>query len=225
MNAARPIIILGCGGTCIDVLDIIEAINEASDSIRYDVLGFLDDNDALQGQSFRGVPVLGSLDSALEYPHAVFANPLGSPGSYTRRMEITRKTKLAPDRFETLIHPRASVSSAASIGSGSILFPNVTVGSNAVIGDLNLMLAGCVINHDCILGEYTCMASGALLAGGVNVGTSCYIGSGCCVRGGVTVGDSAMVGMGAVVIEDVEAWSVVVGNPARVLRRITPHAQ
>jgi sugar O-acyltransferase (sialic acid O-acetyltransferase NeuD family) len=225
MMPATPIIILGCGGTCIDVLDIIAAINDEADSARYEVLGFLDDDEALRGQSFGGFPVRGSLDSAPQYPDAVFANPLGSPGSYTRRLAITQKTNLPADRFETLIHPRATVSAMASIGRGSIVFPNVTVGSRANVGEQNVILAGCVINHDCALGDYTSVASGALLAGGVSVGKSCYIGSGCCIRGGVTIGDFAMVGMGAVVLEDVGPWTVVVGNPARILRRIAPPSQ
>jgi acetyltransferase-like isoleucine patch superfamily enzyme len=36
----------------------------------------------------------------------------------------------------------------------------------------------------------------------------------------VNVGDGALVGMGAAVLKDVAGKTVVVGNPARVLRRI-----
>lgn len=40
--------------------------------------------------------------------------------------------------------------------------------------------------------------------------------------GGVTVGDCVVVGAGAVVTKDVPAWTVVAGNPAKIIRRIQP---
>ncbi len=46
------------------------------------------------------------------------------------------------------------------------------------------------------------------------------IGAGAVVLPGVTVGERAMVGAGAVVTKDVPADSVVVGNPARVIRTV-----
>ncbi len=50
------------------------------------------------------------------------------------------------------------------------------------------------------------------------------IGAGAVILPGVTVGERAMVGAGAVVIEDVPSDVVVVGNPARVVRRLEPPA-
>ena len=47
------------------------------------------------------------------------------------------------------------------------------------------------------------------------------IGSGATILGGVTIGAGALVGAGAVVTRDVPADTVVVGNPARVLRKRT----
>jgi len=46
------------------------------------------------------------------------------------------------------------------------------------------------------------------------------IGSGSTILAGVTIGEGAIVGAGAVVTKDVPPWTVVVGNPARVLRKV-----
>jgi UDP-2-acetamido-3-amino-2,3-dideoxy-glucuronate N-acetyltransferase len=46
------------------------------------------------------------------------------------------------------------------------------------------------------------------------------IGSSATILAGVTVGEGAIVGAGAVVTRDVEPWTIVAGNPAKVLRRI-----
>jgi acetyltransferase-like isoleucine patch superfamily enzyme len=40
---------------------------------------------------------------------------------------------------------------------------------------------------------------------------------------GLTIGVGAIVGAGSVVTHDVPPWTVVAGNPARVLRKLDPH--
>lgn len=46
------------------------------------------------------------------------------------------------------------------------------------------------------------------------------MGSGATILPGVNIGEGAMVGAGAVVTKDVPAFTVVVGNPARVVRAV-----
>ena len=46
------------------------------------------------------------------------------------------------------------------------------------------------------------------------------VGSSATILAGVTVGEGAIVGAGAVVTKDVPPWTIVAGNPARVLRTI-----
>jgi acetyltransferase-like isoleucine patch superfamily enzyme len=48
------------------------------------------------------------------------------------------------------------------------------------------------------------------------------IGSGATILANVTIGEHAMVGAGAVVTRDVPPHGIVAGNPARLLRRMTP---
>jgi UDP-2-acetamido-3-amino-2,3-dideoxy-glucuronate N-acetyltransferase len=47
------------------------------------------------------------------------------------------------------------------------------------------------------------------------------IGSNATIMCGVTVGDEAIVGAGSVVLHDVPARTIVAGNPAKVIRKIT----
>jgi galactoside O-acetyltransferase len=51
-----------------------------------------------------------------------------------------------------------------------------------------------------------------------------WIAAGATVVGGVTVGENSVVAAGAVVTRDVPPNSLVGGNPARVIRRLTPAA-
>ena len=55
----------------------------------------------------------------------------------------------------------------------------------------------------------------------ITVEDNVWIGGSATILGGVTIGKNAIVGAGAVVTKDVEPNTIVVGNPARVLRKIT----
>jgi len=79
--------------------------------------------------------------------------------------------------------------------------------------------------HVCVLtsthadpGRDRPIMDGALEFAPVTLEDGCDLGVGAVILPGVTVGKGAQVGAGAVVTRDVPAFSVVAGNPARVLR-------
>lgn len=56
-------------------------------------------------------------------------------------------------------------------------------------------------------------------SGDIVVGNDVWLGNGATVLPGVTIGDGAVIGASAVVASDVRPYAVVVGNPAREIRR------
>jgi acetyltransferase-like isoleucine patch superfamily enzyme len=56
------------------------------------------------------------------------------------------------------------------------------------------------------------------------VRTGASIGSGSTILSNITIGEHAIVGAGSVVTRDVPPRTIVAGNPARVLRSISPEA-
>lgn len=56
----------------------------------------------------------------------------------------------------------------------------------------------------------------------VHIGKNAWVGAGATILPGVTVGDNAVVGAGSVVTKDVEADTIVAGNPAKFIKRIPP---
>jgi galactoside O-acetyltransferase len=54
----------------------------------------------------------------------------------------------------------------------------------------------------------------------VHIGNDVWVGAGAIILAGVTIGEGAVVGAGSVVTHDVPARVVVVGSPARVIRRL-----
>jgi acetyltransferase-like isoleucine patch superfamily enzyme len=60
--------------------------------------------------------------------------------------------------------------------------------------------------------------------GGVTIGNDVWIAAGAVILSGVTISDGAVIGAYSVVTRDVPAYTVVAGNPARVVRaRFTEH--
>ncbi|MFH0811208.1 MAG: acetyltransferase [Pseudomonadota bacterium] len=215
----KRILIIGVGGNCIDILDILHDINASRTSILYECIGFLDDDPQTHNADIQGLRVLGPLDSARRHLDCYFINGIGSPDNFWYRDKIILQTGVTLERFETIIHPTASISRSARIGRGTVIFPHVTVASGAIVGHQVTILPNSVISHDGIIKDYTCIASGACISGGVEVGRLCYLGTNCAITGNVKIGDCCLIGMGSVVLHDVPSNSVVAGNPARLLRK------
>lgn len=55
----------------------------------------------------------------------------------------------------------------------------------------------------------------------VRVGDKAWLGARTIVLKGVTIGEGSVTGAGSVVTSDVPAWTLVAGNPARIIRRLT----
>jgi sugar O-acyltransferase (sialic acid O-acetyltransferase NeuD family) len=212
----QPLAILGTGGNALDLLDIVEALNRVRPT--WSVVGFFDDARPA-GTEYRGVPILGSLRDVSLLTGARFINAIGSDRSYRLRTQIIEATGLPRERFATLVHPGAAVSSNASLGNGVYLNHGACVGGGVVIEDHVALGAGCLIGHDARLAAYSILAHGAAVSGFARVGRGCYLGANCSIRQRLCIGDGALVGMGAVVTRDVPPDCTVVGNPARRLKR------
>lgn len=54
----------------------------------------------------------------------------------------------------------------------------------------------------------------------VHIKSGAVLFPGCIITAGVTIGENSLVGAGSVVFEDVPDYCVVIGNPARVVKKI-----
>lgn len=55
----------------------------------------------------------------------------------------------------------------------------------------------------------------------ITVGNNVWIGAGVCVLPGVAIGDNSVIGAGSVVVSDIPANSIAVGNPCKVIKSIS----
>jgi len=219
MASPKKLIILGTGGNSVDILDAVHERNAHSTIPQYECIGFLDDDPQQWGKAIWGVQVLGPLESAAHYPEAYFVNGIGSEHNFWKKAAIIAKTRVPLDRFETIVHPTASVSRMATLGQGVVVLQHVTITNQARIGNHVIILPNSVISHDVVIGDYTCITGGVCISGLVTIGCNCYLGTNSSIIGGVRIGDGCLIGMGAVIRYDVPEHAVMVGNPARLLRK------
>jgi acetyltransferase-like isoleucine patch superfamily enzyme len=92
---------------------------------------------------------------------------------------------------------------------------HIHVGSNVSIGSGTHLMAG---GHAFDALD-TPVIRQARLSKGIVVEDNVWLGSGVTVLDGVTIGHDSIVGAGSVVSKDVPAWSVMLGNPARVVQK------
>ncbi len=90
-------------------------------------------------------------------------------------------------------------------------------GQALVVHDHTVIGANCVLRHSTTIGNKGARSDG--LDDSPRIGDNVDIGAHCVIIGGITIGDHVTIGAGSVVIRDIPCGSVVVGNPARVIRR------
>jgi len=129
-----------------------------------------------------------------------------------------------------------------SVGDGTVIRPlfacdygyNIRIGRNGFI-NYNCVFLDCAsieIGDNLQMGpavqlytaahplEADVRRSGLEYARPIRIGHDVWIGGGAIILPGVTVGDRSVVGAGSVVVHDVPPASLVVGNPARIVRAL-----
>ena len=74
-----------------------------------------------------------------------------------------------------------------------------------------------ITDHDHVITDEG--VSGEVVGSPTEIGRKAWVGAHVTVLKGVSIGEGAVVGAGSVVTRDVPAYSVVAGNPARVIRQ------
>lgn len=91
----------------------------------------------------------------------------------------------------------------------------VTIGDNVLFApNVSLFTAGHPIDHEL-------RNTGLEYAFPITIGNNVWIGGGVIVTPGITIGNNVVIGAGSVVTKDIPDNVVAVGNPCKVLRKIT----
>jgi len=206
------VVIYGAGGHGRVVADIIEQVG------RYRIVGFIDDDPALEGGDVDGYPVLGDRRALAGLHEQGVCKCIIAVGDNAARRELASFAERLGWELITVIHLSAQVSQRAAIGEGSVVEACAVIKAGASVGRLGIINSCVSVGHDVVLGKGVHISPGANIAGGVEIGDGTHIGMGASVIPGVRIGRHVIVGANAAVICDLPDGVVAVGVPARIVR-------
>ncbi len=200
------------------------AASIANDLGTYEVLGYLNDVVPI-GQKiglYKGYNVLGTsneIDKFIEDKDIYFF--IGYFGLQNEEATYNKiiNLNIPKDRLATLIHPTAYVpKDFCSIGQGVLVAPFARICPDSTIEDYCILMSSSILGHDSTMKKFSHLAADSVVGGNVTVGYGAHVGTNSTIRENVNIGDFSLIGSGSVVLKDVPKNSIVVGNPAKLLR-------
>jgi sugar O-acyltransferase (sialic acid O-acetyltransferase NeuD family) len=188
-----------------------------------ELIGFLND-EFKPGLQIYGFPVLGRLDDwhTLD-DDIVFAWALQRVGAMPTRVRRNRGLAIPENRWTSVRHPNSVVASSVEVGIGSFIASFATVQPMARIGRFASVRAGASVGHHAVVEDHAYVGPNATLCGYAVLCEGATLGPNAVILERMTVGSYAVVGIGAAVTRNIDAKTIVMGNPARRVRVTRAH--
>jgi len=168
----ESIILLGGGGHCRSVIDVIEQED------RFEIAGIIDKKELI-GEKVLNYPIIGS-DDDLEtlrqkYKYAFIT--VGHIKSNHIRKKLFSKIKSFNFTIPTIISPLAYISKHSFIDEGTIIHHFAVINACAKIGKNCIINTKALIEHDAIIEDNCHISTAAVINGGTIVKENSFFGS------------------------------------------------
>ena len=202
--------IYGAGGLGVETLEICLGAMAAGQAPPCRLSFIVDGSDQTE---VLGYPVVG-LEACK--PGSPVTIAVGEPAA---RAKLAARATEAGLRLASAIAPSAVVSPSATVEEGVIIAPLCSVQARAFIGRNAAVNTMAIIGHDVRVEEDAVISSMVNLGGAVTVAPRAYVGMGALIRENLSIGADSIVSMGSIVHREVPEAVIVMGDPARVIRR------
>lgn len=168
----EKIVLIGGGGHCHSVIDVIEQEN------KYDILGIIDKKE-LFGKKVLDYNIIGS-DGDLSEIFKTCNNAIitiGQIESPDVRIKIFNNLKNIGFTLPVIISPIAYVSKYSQIKEGTVVLHHALVNANAKIGANCIINTKALIEHDAIIEDYCHISTSSVVNGAVHIKEGNFYGS------------------------------------------------
>lgn len=168
----EKIVLIGGGGHCHSVIDVIEQTN------KYEIIGIVDTKENI-GKKVLGYEIIGCDDDLetifLSCKNAIIT--MGQIKSNDLRVKLFDKLKNIGFNLPVIISSLAYVSKHSFLDEGTIIMHHALVNANVKIGKNCIINTKALIEHDCIIGDNCHISTASVLNGGVTVKDNTFFGS------------------------------------------------
>lgn len=153
--------------------------------------------------------------SRICYPFTISHKELIEIGDHTTILENARM-QVCPERTEEKGHIKIGSNCFVGYRFCILAGADVTIGN-----DVTMASNVCIVseNHGIDPESDICYGKQPLQTAPVKIGDGCWLGESVMIMPGVQVGEKSVIGGGAVVTKSIPAYSIAVGNPARVVKK------
>lgn len=198
-----------------ETIRMIHAVHRSTPNVEFS--GFLDNDSRKKNSDFYGFPVLGGLELVkdLAGSDVGFVNLI--TGNTRTRSETSLEIVKAGGRLVNFIHPSIDLT-MSKLGVGVYLQEAVIVQAGVEIGDNTAIHMGALIAHETKVGKSVFIAPAVSVAGCCRIGDGVFIGTNATILPRINIGNWVTIGAGTVILKDVPDYSVMFGNPGRVIK-------
>ena len=186
----KNIVLVGGGGHCISVIDIIENGNE------FNILGILDSNS--KENNLLGYKILGgdNLIPELVNENTYFLITVGQIKSSSTRKKIAKNLTENNAKLATVISCLAYVSKHAQIEEGTIIMNHVVVNAKSKIGKNCIINTKANIEHGVSIADFCHISTSAVVNGDSIIGKGSFVGSNATISNGVLIEERSIINAG-----------------------------
>lgn len=207
------LILIGGGGHCKSVIDVIEDYNQ------YRIGGIVDIPDKV-GENVLGYPVIGSdVDlNELMKQYRFFHITIGHILSNSVRANLFDRLNLQRIQLPVITAKDAYVSRHATIGAGCFVGHKAIINAGVVIGENTIINTGALIEHDSSIGSHCHISTMSTVNADCTIGDHSFLSSHAVINRGCVLGERTTVYSGAIVTKSFSESGIhLKGIPARMV--------
>lgn len=173
----------------------------------HEVVAFTVTRDHLDGDQFKGLPIVPFETVQEVYPPTGYAMllPMTGVNANKTREEFYRAAKEKGYSLVSYVSSRATVLTDR-IGENCFILEDNTIQPFVSIGDNVVMWSGNHIGHHSVIGDHVFFTSHVVLSGHCTVGPYCFFGVNATIRDGVCIAEGSYVAMAASITKDTQLY-------------------